>query len=76
MHTITLKNGSKYACNQNREGLFYRRDDGTWAQMAGNGDTPKFRNPAALKRYLVVNFPDYEDGGKYPRMVNHSANWD
>lgn len=76
MHTITLKNGAKYAANEQREGVFYRRPDGTWSQMAGTGDTPKFKTPSQLRSYIRKHFCEGDmDGGKLPHLNLYSSNW-
>ena len=71
--TITLKDGSEWACNRDGEGVFSRRPDGTWQQHAGTSQTPRFATAQALSRYVHATFRDGE-GGKLPRMTA-SANW-
>lgn len=43
--------GDTYAANQESEGLFVFRN-GTWKQLRGTGQTPKFRDAKQLERYI------------------------
>ena len=70
--TITLKDGSEYACNRMGEGLFTRRKDGTWQQLSGTWQTPRFRDAQHLSRYVHARMRD-EMGEKLPRMTGHSG---
>jgi hypothetical protein len=76
-HSITLKDGSDWACEGRRggstgSGIFSRKADGTWQQHRGTGDTPVFHSPAGLSRYIHARHSE-RDGGKLPRMISH--NW-
>lgn len=74
MHTIELVDGSEYACNQVREGVFSRRSDGTWQQHVGTSDTPRFKTPAALLRWCRANLSySRSDDGEWPAMKRGSA---
>jgi hypothetical protein len=67
---IELADGAEWACNRNYEGLFSRRSDGTWQQHLGTGQTPRFRTPRALSRYLHAHYRN-RDGEPLPRMRTH-----
>jgi len=58
MKTITIKlvNGTiqDYATNVNGQGLFYRLNDGTFQQTAGNCQTPVFKTAQQFRRYLKL----------------------
>jgi hypothetical protein len=46
-----------YATNPSGEGLFSRLpNQGAYNQVAGNSQTPLFRTPAQMMRYLRRNF--------------------
>lgn len=72
MRTITLKDGQEWACNQEGEGVFSRRADGTWKQRTGTGQTPHFQTAQKFSRYIHANYEP--NGERLPRMVN-SAWW-
>ena len=46
----------EWACNQRGEGVFIRKTDGTWHQMAGTGQTPMFRDSVTFRRFLRSHF--------------------
>lgn len=46
----------EWACNKYGEGIFFRKDDGTWQQYTGTGQTPVFRTPEELRRYLRTHY--------------------
>lgn len=70
--TITLADGTEYACNREGQGLFLRRSDGSWSQSRGTSQTPTFRTPAALSRYVHTNCRT-ASGEPLPRMVQKSG---
>lgn len=72
MKTIGLKDGSEWACNREGEGIFSRRKDGTWQQHTGTGQTPVFRTPQQLSRYVHERYRD-RDGERLARMVSNSG---
>jgi hypothetical protein len=69
--TIELSDGSEYACNKEREGVFERRNDGTWQQLTGTGQTPRFQSAAHFRRWLSNRYIQVGEG---LRMVG-SSNW-
>ena len=71
--TITLKDGSEWACNAEREGVFSRRPDGTWQRQLGTEQTPRFASAQALSRYVHARFRA-SDGETLPRMTG-AAGW-
>ena len=75
MHSIVLKGGAEWACEGRRggwtgSGIFSRRRDGTWQQHMGTCDTPTFRTPGELSRYVHAKFST-DEGEKLPRMVGN-----
>ena len=72
MKSITLSDGTEYACNKEGQGVFLRRYDGTWAQQTGTGQTPTFTSPDQFRRRLAGR---YVAVGKRTRMVD-SFGWD
>lgn len=70
--TIELTDGSEWACNREREGIFSRRPDGTWQQHTGTGQTPRFRDASHMSRYLHQAFRS-RTGEPLPPMRRGSA---
>ena len=70
--TIELTDGSEWACNRLGEGVFSRKGDGTWQQHTGTEQTPTFRTPAALSRYVRTNYRA-GNGDDLPGMKRGSA---
>ena len=55
MRTLTIKTPEgvfEYGTNERSGGVFCRRRDGSWGQMAGNGQTPTFRDAKHFRGYL------------------------
>lgn len=78
MHTVELIDGSEYACNEDREGVFKRRADGTFQQMVGTSDTPRFPSPGHMLQWIRANLKNRNtDDGTFPRVKRGSAsgNW-
>lgn len=50
-----LEGTQEWACNDEGEGIFTRHADG-WKQHLGTGQTPIFRTPAQLRRYIRKMF--------------------
>jgi hypothetical protein len=42
----------EFGTNDRDGGVFVRRVDGSWSQLAGNGQTPTFRDMKHFRRYL------------------------
>jgi hypothetical protein len=74
MRIIDLGSGGEWACNQNGEGVFSRRSDGTWQQHTGTGQTPAFAAPQTFSRYVHSHYRN-ADGERLGRMVS-SRGWD
>lgn len=70
---IELADGSEWACNRERQGVFSRRADGSWQQHTGTGQTPRFRDARHLSRWVHERFRD-NMGERQPRMVG-SRGW-
>lgn len=56
---VTTADGKiqQFACNNDGSGVFVLRG-GAYQQIAGNGQTPHFGTPAALRRWLGSNRDD------------------
>lgn len=52
------------------EGVFMRSYDGTLRQQHGTGQTPVFKTPQQLSRYVHKHFA-CSDGARLPRMVRN-----
>ena len=64
----------EWAVNNDREGLFRRRPDGTWHQLKGTGQFYA-KSPADMMRKIRKGYA--EKGVVEMRMVRNSAwNWD
>lgn len=50
--------GQLVSTNQEQEGIFTRRADGTWLQHTGTGQTPKFKSAAHLASWLRRHYSD------------------
>ena len=75
MRIIRLSDGSEWACNREGEGLFSRRQDGTWQQHEGTGQTGRpFQTPQQFSRYVHARYRDGHLAKRLPRMVGH-AGW-
>jgi hypothetical protein len=48
----TLDGVFEYGTNDRDGGVFFRRRDGSWGQMAGNGQTPTFADAKQFRSYL------------------------
>jgi hypothetical protein len=72
MRIIELASGGEWSCNQDGQGVFSRRTDGTWAQHTGTGQTPTFATPQQLSRYIHRHYRD-RDGESLGRMVGHRS---
>ena len=63
--TITPRRGEfagvLVSTNQQHEGIFTRRYDGTWMQHTGTGQTPHFRSSAHLGRWLRRYYRDIDE---------------
>lgn len=70
--TITLKDGSEFACNKESEGLFTRKKDGTWQQLQGTSQTPRFRDAQHLSRYVHEAYRE-QNGERLARMTANSG---
>jgi hypothetical protein len=70
--TISLGDGSEWACNREGEGVFSRGRDGTWRQHAGTGQAGPFRSAADLSRHVRARYLT-ECGERRPGMVRGSA---
>lgn len=53
---VELNDGSVYACNNEGQGVFLHRYDGTWGQLRGTGQTPTFTSPKQFRRWLGREF--------------------
>ncbi len=51
-----LTGTEEWACNGSGEGIFSRRSDGTWQQLAGTGQAGPFRTPAQLRAALRTRY--------------------
>jgi hypothetical protein len=74
MRRIKFSNGDEFACDNEGYGVFKRSPDGSWSQWTGTGQTPKFRNPSALSRYIRRTFEEAAEELKGQRIVE-SAGW-
>lgn len=56
---VTTTDGKiqQFACNTDGSGVFVLRG-GAYKQIAGNGQTPHFGKPSALRRWLGTNRDD------------------
>lgn len=61
MRTITLTTGHELGTNEREGGIFCRTQEGTWAQWAGNSQTPTFRTAQQFLRYLRKHYDGFEN---------------
>jgi hypothetical protein len=66
---IYLKDGSEWACNKEFEGVFKRKSDGTFQQLRGTSQTPRFKDKYHFSRYIHKNF-ETEDFERLPKMID------
>jgi hypothetical protein len=60
MRTIRLSDGTELGTNEHDGGVFARRQDGTWQQWTGTGQTPCFRSPQQFWRWLQRHYDGLE----------------
>lgn len=69
MNWIELTDGTEVACNESREGVFVRRQDGTWGQCVGTSDTPRFKSASHMMRWVRAHLSNKNtDDGSWPAI--------
>ncbi len=56
MNIVDLRNGVELACNNEFQGVFLRKRDGSWQQQAGTGQTPRFRDPSHFMKWIRAHW--------------------